>query len=262
MSATSSQLGYIQTRLQARHGQRPTEENWRLLEATPDLAAYLQAARRTTLAPWIAHMPAEVDTHRIERSLREDWVDFVAEISGWAPDGWQPAIDWFVTTPYLPYMAHLTRGEPVSAWMRDDPALSPYAAEDAASRATGLTESLLAPTLGAIKAGRPPLAAWMEQWLTLVPADAIVDRTRLEQMAAGMVNHFQNVAMQPTKATRAQIYRQSMIDGLVRRFRRYARTPVAIFAYLGMAQIDFERLRGGLVLRALFPDTAGRPQWA
>lgn len=261
MSA-SSQLGYIQARLQARHGQRPTEENWRLLEATPDLAAYLQAARRTTLAPWIAHMPAEVDTHRIEHSLREDWVDFVAELSGWAPDAWQPAIDWFATAPYLPCMVHLARGEPVSPWMRDDLTLSPYAAEDAASRATELTESLLAPTLEAIKAGIPPLVAWTDQWLTLVPEEAIVDRARLGQMAAGMVNHFQNIAEQPSQAPRAQIHRQSMIGGLVRRFRRYARTPVAIFAYLGMAQMDFERLRGGLVLRALFPDPAGRPQWA
>lgn len=261
MSA-GSQLGYIQTRLQARYGQRPTEEDWRLLEATPDLAAYLQAARRTMLAPWIAHMPAEVDTHRIERSLREDWVDFIAELSGWAPEAWQPAIDWFTTAPYLPCMAHLARGEPATRWMRDDPALSPYAAENPASRETELKLSLLAPTLNAIRMGEPPLAAWARQWLTFVPEDATVDRARLEQLAAGMVSDFHNIAELPAESTRSQIHRQSMIGGLVRLFRRYARTPVAIFAYLGMAQMDFERLRGGLVLRALLPDPAARPRWA
>lgn len=261
MSATS-QLAYMQTRLQARHGQRPQEGNWRLLESTPDLAAYLQAARRTTLAPWIAHMPAEADTHRIERSLRDDWMNSVAELSGWAPEEWRQAIDWFATAPYLPCFVHLARGEPVLPWMRDDTVMRPYAVDDALPREVQLSRSLLAPTLDAIGLGEMPVAAWVEDWLAFAPARATADRARLEKMADTMVSHFQSIAERPADLTHSRIQREAMFDGLLRQFRRYARTPVAIFAYLGMAQIDFERLRGGLVLRALFPDPAGRPQWA
>ncbi len=261
MSA-SSQLGYVQTRLQARHGRRPTEENWRLLEATPDLAAYLQAARRTTLAPWIAHMPGEVDSHRIERSLRDDWAGYVRELASWAPEAWRPAIAWFETAPLLPCMVHLARGEFVPPWMRDHPLLGRYAVEEAIPRNSALAESPMAPTLEAVRAGQLPLAAWMDQWLGMVPEDAVTDRARLEKMAQGMVSHFQSIAEQQANATRARAHREAIFGDLLRRFRRFARTPVAIFAFLGMAQMDFERLRGGLVLRALFPDPAGRPQWA
>ncbi len=123
-----------------------------------------------------------------------------------------------------------------------------------ASRATELDESLLAPTLEAIKTGSPPLAAWMDEWLTLVPAHAVVDR---EAARADGDRHGQPLSERRGTAGEGDPGRRStgksMIEGLVRRFRRYARTPVAIFAYLGMAQMDFERLRGGLVLRALVP---------
>lgn len=258
----SSQLGYVQTRLQARHGQRPTEADWRLLEATPDLAAYLQAARRTTLSPWIAHMPAELDSHRVERSLRDDWAGYVHELASWAPEAWRPAIAWFATAPMLPCMVHLARGEFVPPWMRTHPLLGRYAVEEAVPRASALAESPMFPTLEAVMAGQLPLAAWMDQWLGMVPAGAVAERARLKKMAEAMVHHFQRIAEQPANVVQARSHRDAIFGDLLRRFRRFARTPVAIFAFLGMAQMDFERLRGGLVLRALFPDPAGRPRWA
>jgi hypothetical protein len=70
--ATSNQFAYVQARLQARHGQRPSEDRWRLLESSPDLASYLQGARSTSLRPWVVHLPAESSTHQVERSLRID----------------------------------------------------------------------------------------------------------------------------------------------------------------------------------------------
>ena len=45
-------------------------------------------------------------------------------------------------------------------------------------------------------------------------------------------------------------------------FRRFARTPVAIFAFLGLSALDFDRLGAGLAVRAAFPDPARRPRWA
>ena len=95
---TGSRLAYVQARLQARHGRRPTDDRWRLLEATPDLAGYLQAARATSLRPWVVHLPAESGTHQIERSLRRDWKIYVAEISRWLPASWRPAAAWIRST--------------------------------------------------------------------------------------------------------------------------------------------------------------------
>ncbi len=258
----SSQLAYVQTRLQARHGQRPTEESWRLLEATPDLAAYLQSARRTTLAPWIAHMPSELDVHRIERSLRDDWGGFVRELAGWAPAEWAAAIRWFTTAPYLTHLVYLSRGEFVAPWMRDDPVLNPFAMEDPAARAGKLEESPMAPVLSDISLGALPISAWMEQWLEQTPENAGEMLKPLTALVRIVAEHFQALAEQSTNPAAARGQREAVRGELLRRFRRFARTPVAIFAYLGLALMDFERLRGGLVLRALFPDPAGRPTWA
>ncbi len=261
MSATS-QLGYVQTRLQARHGQRPTEEGWRLLETAPDLAAYLQSARRTTLAPWISHMPAELEVHRIERSLRDDWGIFVRELADWAPGEWQAAIRWFATAPYLTHLVHLSRGEYVAAWMREDPVLSLLAIENPASRTAKIEESPMAPVLYAVSDGVLPITAWMEQWLTLAPKDDAETLKQLNSLVRIVAEHFQALAEWSADAALTRGHREALRGDLLRRFRRHARTPVAIFAYLGMALLDFERLRGGLVLRALFPDPAGRPTWA
>ena len=258
----SCQLAYVQTRLQARHGQRPTEESWRLLEATPDLAAYLQSARRTILGPWIAHMPAELDVHRIERSLRDDWGAFVRELADWAPAEWQAAIRWFVTAPYLTHLVHLSRGEFVPPWMRDDPVLNPFAIENPAARAGKLEESPMAPVLSDISVGTLPITAWMEQWLAQAPADADEILKPMSSLVRIVAEHFQALAEQSADPAAARGHREALRSELLRRFRRYARTPVAIFAYLGLALLDFERLRGGLVLRALFPNPAGRPTWA
>ena len=134
---TGSRLAYVQARLQARHGRRPTDDRWRLLEATPDLAGYLQAARATSLRPWVVHLPAESGTHQIERSLRRDWKIYVAEISRWLPASWRPAAAWIDTLPELPFFLHLVRGEEVPRWMLEDPLLTEIAQADPEQRRAG-----------------------------------------------------------------------------------------------------------------------------
>ena len=57
----TSRFNYVQARLQARHGARPDEERWRLLESTTDMGGYLQQARNTGLAPWVQVLTPQMD---------------------------------------------------------------------------------------------------------------------------------------------------------------------------------------------------------
>jgi hypothetical protein len=45
--ASDPRSAYLQARLQARHGDRPSAEDWRLLEASAELSHYMDAVRRT-----------------------------------------------------------------------------------------------------------------------------------------------------------------------------------------------------------------------
>ena len=141
---TSSQLGYLQARLQARFGDRLTEADWRLLETMPDLASFLQGARATSLRRLISHLPGETDSHTAERSLRQDWRTHVDEIARWSPRAWQPAVRWCGTLSDLAPLVHLRRGERVMSWMRQDLAVAPYAQVDVEARMGALADSPLA----------------------------------------------------------------------------------------------------------------------
>ena len=83
MDANSHQ-SYVQARLQARHGRLLSDAEWQALESARDFPSFLQQARATHLSRWIEHLPAEVNVHRIEHSMRLDWKAYVGEISSWS----------------------------------------------------------------------------------------------------------------------------------------------------------------------------------
>lgn len=259
--ATNSRYAYVQARLQARHGRRPTDDRWRLLEATPDLAAYLQGARDTSLRTWVVHLPATADAHRIEQSIRRDWSRYVAEISGWAPPAWDAGIDWMATLPYLSSVTHLARGGLVPGWMRDDPVLAPLASDDPEQRAEGLAASPLADVAAAIRQGAQPVDAWLRAWADTWPrADAGCEV--LERIRAAYRTHAAIILADPLSQPVGPGLRARLAARLVGTFRRHSGQIGAVIAHVGLMALDVERLRGGLVLRALFPDAATRPLWA
>lgn len=260
--AVASQLGYLQARLQARHGERLNDAGWRLLEATPDMASYLQAARTTSLQRLISHLPGETGPHTLERSLRQDWRALVEEIARWSPRIWQTAIRWWTTLPYLAPMVHLSRGDRIYPWMRDDPVFQRYAHGDPVARHKTLADCELATVLAATAAGRPPLAAWHEYWLTLLPAGDTASRRALEEMAGQTADDAAPDGAGAFAPGASSALRTSLGQRFLRSFRRHARTPVAVFASLGLSLLEYDRLRRGLVIRAVFPDPARRPRWA
>lgn len=259
---TSNRLAYAQARLQARHGRRPTDDRWRLLEATSDLAGYLQAARSTSLRPWVVHLAAEAGTHRIERSLRRDWRTYVAEIAAWIPRPWRPAALWLGTLPDLPFFVHLARSEPAPRWMLEDPALAPLAQTDIERRAEALAATVLAGIAEPIREGAIPVDVWLRAWAERWPTEDPAGGVALERVRRAFHTHIATILAEPLDHPPGPALRRSIAERLTMAFRRESGRITAVFAHLGLMALDVERLRGGLVLRALFPDPAERPQWA
>jgi hypothetical protein len=258
--SAGARFAYVQSRLQARHGRRPREADWRLLESTDDLAGYLQAARQTFFRDWIHHLAGGADAHRVERSLRQDWEGYCAEVASWLPVAWRPAVAWLSTIAYLPAIAHLAREGPAWRWMRDDPALAGVAIQDLATRRQALGDSRYRELARAISGGEEPLGAWVAQWQAIVADQAADERDRLADLATVLRRHLGTdpALVSETPAAR----RRQLQEAMTRRFRAWSGSAGAVFAHLGLIALDAERLRAGLVLRLLIPRSAGRPLWA
>ena len=252
-----ARFAYVQSRLQARHGRRLAEPDWRLLEATEDLAGYLQAARQTFFRDWIQHLAGSADIHQIERSLRQDWEAYCAEVAAWLTPPWRPLVEWLATIPYLPAVAHLADGGPAWRWMQNDPALEAVAVQDPEVRTRLLAASRYAALARTIAAGEEPLAAWLAEWRERSPGDAPEELVALIGM---LETHFGSSleAQSETPAAR----RRMLEHGFNRCFRRWAGGIGAVLTHLGLVALDAERLRAGLILRVLIPRSAGRPLWA
>jgi len=121
----------------------------------------------------------------------------------------------------------------------------------AAARAFGrLPELPLKPPDAPAGAAADPDAAarWLSAWQRQLPAAAEAALCRrpaellLPRLSGG------SRAGGPARAAGAA----AVQPALARLFRRHAATAVAVFAYLALVALDLERLRGGLVVRALF----------
>jgi len=97
----------------------------------------------------------------------------------------------------------------------------------------------------AAQRGQQATAEWLEGWHASLPSDA-GDRALLRRPAELLLPRLVRHDGQ-RGATVAAERRE-----LLKLFRRHAGSAVAVFAYLAMAALDVERLRGGLVVRALF----------
>ena len=143
--AESARLGYLQARLQARHGQRPNDEDWRLIESSVDLLHYLDAVRATALKRWVRGISPDSSAAEIEMLLRANWRDGVEQAAAWAPSAWRAMLLWCRWMPDLPALDHLLEDGDVRAWMLRDPIIQSFAREGPAACLEALTETELAP---------------------------------------------------------------------------------------------------------------------
>ena len=273
---SAPQLAYLQSRLQARHGDRPTPDEWRMAEASADLSHYLDALGRTALKRWVSDLHPEMAPEVIERLLRAAWRHDVDEAARWSPQDWQAAVEWLRWLPDLPAIAHLLRGEQVPPWMRDDPVLREFAFEAPQRRAEALAALPLAPLAAAFASATPDTAdrrtaelapasndvtaAWLQAWRTRVPGKRDELPADLATLLETVRDHL--AAMRAGAEAVGQVLRHALAAKLARRFRHGAGTAVALFSHLLLEGLALERVRAGILARRLLPERPEGRSWA
>lgn len=245
------QWSYVQARLQARHGERLQEADWRALEAARSIDQLIERARASSLRRVAERLNARLSSHAIERVLREAWRAYVAEVAAWVPVEWRDAVLWTSRLPELPVIHALLEGD-VPPWARQDPAFAELIDGDRQRHAADRKGSQFAPLIAA-GADVPTLAArWTAHWRSLWPHGA--DSRQLVTLIDMVSAHVERLDRAGPQETSAR-YRRDLAQSLTRLFRRHSATPAAVFSHLALVALDLERLRGGLVRRRLFEES-------
>jgi hypothetical protein len=254
-------LEFAQARLQSRHGERADEPAWQRLEVAREFAALLDAGRQSPLQAWFVGITVQSTSHQIEAVLRGHWRAAVAEVAGWMPPCWQPALNWCAPLPDLPALQHLLRGGEPAPWMAEDPALHAACAAAPAERAAAIAAALTEGALNAL-AGRQSateslsgslMPAWRAEWQRRLaqPLGGLDDPLR--QLVTTLQSHGATFAA--ASAGQGGLLRAALKARLSLLLRRAALEPAAAFIHLALCALDLERLRGELLLRVLFPRT-------
>jgi len=244
-----SDFAYAQARIQARHGTRLTEQEWRRLEATHDTAQYLHVLRATGRARWIERVASDMGSHALEARLRAEWRAYVNEVARFLPNPWRPALAWTAFLVDLPVVDHLLRGDAVHSWMADDEIYAPWCRTDASERQRALQASPLAALLLEASSGMPTLRAWLIVWRRLWPRTSTEQAHALEEIVRAVAEH--STSMRDAEAPPSAELRMALKLRLCMQFRRHFETAAATVAHLLLEALDLERLRAGLVRRVL-----------
>jgi hypothetical protein len=238
---------YALTRVRARHGSRLAESDWLRLEATRDLASYLELARALPLAPWVASLEAAADGHAIERSLRSEWRVYVQTIAGWHPLEWQPWIAWLAWLPWLALLAQLARPEAPPLWLLADPVCGPVAPGSPSERRVALERTALAPLAAGFAGGQSFAVLWRRHWQRLAPPGDEETRHIKDQLLVALARY---AGASAAAASSDEPYRE-LASRLRRLFRAGGDTAITSACHLGLTALDVQRLRGGLAYRRL-----------
>lgn len=237
------QWSYVQARLQARHGERLHDADWRALEAVRSLGQFIERSRATVLRRFSQRLNADMSSHAIERGLRAAWRDYVAEVARWGPPEWRPAVLWTSHLADLPAIDALLKGERL-VWAQQDAGLLAFLESEQQPAQSPLAPLLPAPGRESTLAHR-----WYAHWRTLWPRGdaqrALIHLTDMTKV------HFGRLVRADRQETSIP-YRRELARNVTRMFRRYGCSPIAVFCHLTLVALDLERLRGGLVRRRVF----------
>lgn len=260
--AEGARLAYLQSRLQARHGDRPSPEEWRLAESSADLSHYLEALRRTALKRWLGDINHELPPEALERQFRAAWRHAVDEVAAWSPADWRAAIEWLRWLPDLPVMDHLLRGGAIPPWLRADPVLKDIAYEEPQRRLEAIEEHPLGPVLGTVPStGTPEVTDnWLAEWRRRLPRSARGQRDELDAILDRVQAHLE--AMRASPEPHGHALRHALASHHARRFRRDAGTMIAVLAHLVLDGLELERVRAGVMSRRLLPERPEGRTWA
>ena len=241
-------LEFAHARIWARQGDTPGEALWRRIEVTRDFAAALEIARASPLARWLEGLGADAGAHAIERVMRRHWRERVAELASWMPQPWQAAVQWCSVLIDLPALQHLAGGAAPAQWMTDDPAWHAIVNDGAPVGAAWQ------PMLAAARADvRSVLPRWQAEWVRRLPR-GFGRATLDEQLVPLLADHV--AAFAAPQASDGWALRHALQRRLLLMLRRVLLEPAAAFVYLALCALEFERLRGELLRRAVFAQSA------
>jgi len=251
-------LAYAQVRLQARHGQRADDAVWQPLSAISDFRPFLEQTRTTPLRTWISNISPISPLHEIEQRLRGEFRRRVTAVAAWLPQALQPAVLWTRILIDLPIVAYLLRREPLIGWMLDDENLRAIAAAEPDARAATLSRSVYAP----LARGEGSLRErWLSEWQRRLPKQPAHSGRRLTQLVRTVRAHLASMEppvgeeLMPARA--AWSLRRALEQRFVYHFRWGFLEPSAVFAFLMLEALEFERLRGELIRRQVFAGEGG-----
>jgi len=136
-----SKFSYVQVRLQSRYGQRANEDVWLRLHNIHDLSSYLQVAQQTPLRQWVIGISSIHSSHEIELALRQKYRKHIDEVTNWVPAAWQKPVQWIKRFADLPVLQYLLAGGTPSHWMKADPDIREFTADDPALRLQAMTDA-------------------------------------------------------------------------------------------------------------------------
>ncbi len=243
-------FGYAQARIQARYGKRLPEAVWLQLSAAQTFQSYLEAARGTALAPWVANLSSASDVHDVEHSIRGSLYTAIGELSHWVPEPWVDAVLWIHWLVYLPALRYLLEGASIPDWMHEGHRLRPFLQDSVEGRAQAIEAAGGDILVLAWRRGEPLEDGWVRRWRELwsggytAAVDLLDDLTEMFLQHVGRFPHrAPETAWQARRALQVQ---------LERLFRRQAMQPAIVFIYLALVALDLERLRSELLSRIVF----------
>ena len=273
-------LDYAGSRAMARLAWRPDQRLWQRLHAAGSLHALLERARSAAVGNYLSGVARAADCDGVDAAFRTQWRARVAELAGWSPAPWRPAIAWTAHLADVSGVAHLWIAPPLR-WMRTDAVFARYADGNTATRRTALTTGPLAALGQALLAvdrndctpadaadARPvvrptaadvlprTLAAWLSRWRALWPTTPASEQADLDELVALTRAHRQRFAALPVADTSAA--REAFSERVSARLRADPSRPVALFAYLLLIALDLERLRAECLLRVVDTDSDSR----
>ena len=243
-------FAYAGARLLARHGNRPTPDDWERLGRSRDFGHYLQGARATGLGPFVRNIGTHADGHEVERSLLTGWLDYVHRVAGWQPAAWRPPLQWLAVVPELPAFGHVLAQRPDHPWMAELPVLGPALELTGQGRRRALAAGPAGALLADGATGGDLWQRALAEWHRRLPRRP----NRFQPALAALETALAAYVAEVSEGSGAAEQRLERV--LVRTLRRHPREPAAAYAHLGLVALDLQRLRRELLLRRLLPEQA------
>lgn len=222
-------IEYAQVRIQSRYAARAQASAWREIEHARQLPALLELARGAGFARVVERLPLPLGLHALDVALRKQWRERVDEVAGWMPAEWQAAVQWCTLIVDLPFIGYLADGGIPHRWMERDPRFAQWRAR-------------AGPQAGA--------SGWYREWRRRMPRLSEHEAAHFLLFVRSIESHLG--AFSGAAADAGWRQRRMLEQKLNALFRRSTLEPLAAFAFLALAWLDLERLRGEIASRIAF----------